>query len=138
MNIGKIAEMVGLPVKTVRYYDEINLFSPRERSASGYRQYSQSDLAKLILVRRARAFGFTIDEVRELLSLYTNPTRTSADVKRIALSRLKQLEEGLNELRLLRRELSHLVAACDGDGRPDCPILVGLSAVPAATQVSDS
>ena len=68
MNIGEVAKACGLPVKTVRYYDDIGLISPRQRSTGGYRQYDKTGLSKLIFVRRARAFGFSIEETRELLS----------------------------------------------------------------------
>lgn len=133
MKIGQAAKTAGLPVKTVRYYDEIGLVSPRERTPSGYRQYSESDLGRLVLVRRARNFGFTIGEARELLSLYADGGRSSFDVKKIALHRLKEIEHKLHELGGLRDELDRLVAACDGDDRPDCPILEGLSAAPLGT-----
>ena len=129
MKIGKVAETAGLPVKTVRYYDEIGLVSPDERTPNGYRRYARSDLAKLVLVRRARAFGFSIDQTRELLSLYEDKDRTSADVKRIAQKRLAQIRSRLRELKRLGTELDRLVVSCEGDHRPDCPILSGLSSV---------
>ncbi len=128
MNIGEAAKTSGLPVKTIRYYDEIGLVTPKVRSEGGYRQYTLTELSKLIFVRRTRAFGFTIDEARELLSLYEDKSRSSADVKRIASSRLDEITRRMTELNALRTELEHLVDACRGDDRPDCPILSGLSA----------
>lgn len=130
MKIGEVAKTAGLSVKTVRYYDEIGLVSPDERTANGYRRYARSDLAKLVLVRRARAFGFSIEQIRELLSLYEDQDRSAADVKRIAQKRLAQIRSRLRELKKLDTELDLLVAACEGDDRPDCPILSGLSGVP--------
>lgn len=127
MNIGDAAKATGLPVKTVRYYDDIGLISPSQRSRGGYRQYGTPELSKLVFARRARAFGFSIDETRELLSLYEDQDRSSADVKRIASARLDEINGRMIELEALRDELKHLVEACRGDERPDCPILTGLS-----------
>lgn len=123
MNIGAVASAAGLPVKTVRYYADIGLVTPSQRSSTGYRQYTEIELRKLIFVRRTRAFGFTIEETRELLSLYEDRNRSSADVKRIASRRLAEIEGKMRDLQALRDELAHLVTACRGDERPDCPIL---------------
>ena len=127
MNIGAAAKETGLPVKTIRYYADIGLVTPSGRTEAGYRQYTRSELNKLVFVRRARAFDFSIEETRELLSLYEDRNRSSADVKRIALGRLDDIEAKMNELRALRDELSHLVEACRGDDRPDCPIITGFA-----------
>lgn len=127
MNIGAAARASGLPVKTVRYYADIGLVAPSGRSESGYRQYTAAELNKLIFIRRARAFDFSIEESRELLSLYEDRNRSSADVKRIAQGRLKDIEAKMQELQALRDELSHLVQACRGDDRPDCPIISGFA-----------
>lgn len=127
MQIGEAAKAAGLPVKTVRYYADIGLIAPSERSESGYRQYSRSEIMKLIFARRARAFGFTIDQTRELLSLYQDDARSSSDVKAIASAHLAEIEEKMRDLEALRDELSHLVEACRGDHRPDCPIIAGLA-----------
>lgn len=127
MNIGAAAKASGLPVKTVRYYADIGLVIPEGRSESGYRQYTSPELNKLIFARRARAFGFSIEATRELLSLYEDRNRSSADVKRIAQGRLADIEAKMQELQALRDELSHLVSACRGDARPDCPIISGFA-----------
>lgn len=129
MNIGDAAKATGLPVKTVRYYDDIGLISPSQRSTGGYRQYEIPELSKLVFARRARAFGFSIDETRELLSLYEDQDRSSADVKRIAMVQLAEIKRRMAELEALRDELEYLVEACRGDERPDCPILTGLSKI---------
>lgn len=128
MQIGAAAKAAGLPVKTVRYYADIGLIRPEGRSPTGYRQYGPAEISKLIFARRARAFGFGIDEVRELLSLYEDRQRSSADVKLIATRRLEEIETRMGELQALHDELAHLVTACRGDGRPDCPILSGFAA----------
>ncbi len=127
LNIGDASKATGLPTKTVRYYAEIGLVVPSGRSESGYRLYGDAELSKLVFVRRARAFGFSVDACRELLSLYEDSNRSSANVKSIALQRLAEIEEKLADLQKLRDELSHLAEACRGDSRPDCPILDSFS-----------
>ena len=127
MNIGAAARQSGLPVKTVRYYADIGLVTPSGRSESGYRQYTRAELNKLVFARRARAFGFSIDETRELVSLYEDRNRSSANVKAIAQHRLEEIEAKMRELQALHDELSHLVQACHGDDRPDCPIISGFA-----------
>jgi MerR family copper efflux transcriptional regulator len=123
MTIGRAADVAGLPVKTVRYYADIGLIEPQGRSASGYRVYGGEEVARLAFVRRARAFGFSVEECRELLGLYDDRSRASADVKRIALDHLTQIDARLAELQRLRDELQRLANACAGDERADCPIL---------------
>lgn len=127
MNIGSAAKAARLPVKTVRYYADIGLVTPSDRSESGYRQYTRDELRKLVFARRARAFGFSIDETRELLDLYQDRNRSSADVKAIASAKLVQIEDKMAELQALHDELAHLVQACHGDDRPDCPIIAGFA-----------
>ena len=118
MNISAAAKTAGLPVKTVRYHADIGLVSAPERTDSGYRTYDDSAARKLMFVRRAREFGFLIDECCGLLSLHEDQNRSSADVKRIATKH--------RELQSLHDGLAHLVDTCKGDGRPDCPIINGL------------
>lgn len=126
MNISAASSVAGLPVKTVRYYADIGLVSASSRTASGYRIYDDGAVRKLVFIRRAREFGFSIDECRELLSLYEDQHRSSADVKRIASKRLGEIAKKQRELQSLHDELAHLVDACRGDDRPDCPIIDGL------------
>ncbi len=123
MNIGDASKAAGLSTRTVRYYADIGLVEPRSRTGSGYRTYDRAAVRKLAFVRRARSFGFSIDECRELLELYQDNDRNSADVKRIAQARLDEIEKKQRELRCLRDELAHLVKSCAGDNRPDCPII---------------
>lgn len=127
MRIGEAAKQVGLPVKTVRYYSDIGLVSPGSRTEARYRRYDDEAIEKLKFVKRARAFGFSIDECRDLLGLQADPNRSSADVRAIASDRLDEIKAKQRELELLYRELSTLVAACCGDDQPDCPIIDHLS-----------
>jgi MerR family copper efflux transcriptional regulator len=126
-SIGSAAKKTRLPTKTVRYYADIGLVVPESRSAKGYRMYDDRSLRRLVFVRHARAFGFSIETCRELLALYADKTRTSASVKAIALSHLAEIDEKLAELNTLRNELSHLAENCAGDNRADCPILSSLA-----------
>jgi Cu(I)-responsive transcriptional regulator len=123
VKIGEIAKKAEMPVKTVRYYDEIDLVKPNGRSEAGYRTYDDAALRQLVFIRRARAFDFSVNDCRELLGLYTDQARTSADVKVIAKKRLVEIEAKQAELQRLHDELAHLVGACRGDNRPDCPIM---------------
>lgn len=123
MNISKAARAADLPVKTVRYYADIGLVEAPARTEAGYRAYDEAAIRKLAFVRRARDFGFSIDECRELLGLYEDRDRSSAAVRAIASAHLVEIEEKQRQLAALRDELAHLVRACHGDDRPDCPIL---------------
>jgi MerR family transcriptional regulator, copper efflux regulator len=126
MNISEVGKLAGLPPKTIRFYEEIGLITPK-RMANGYRVFSPSDLHRLAFLRRARALGFGIEECRALLALYADPTRASAQVKDLARDHLARVDAQLRELTELRATLGALVASCAGDGRPDCPILADLA-----------
>lgn len=126
MNIGDVADLSGLPSKTIRYYEDIGLVHPL-RSANGYRSFRQSDVHKLAFLGRARALGFTIEDCRSLLKLYADTERASAEVKEIAEVHLERIDGKIAELTEMRATLSHLVKACAGDHRPDCPILADLA-----------
>ena len=123
MNISAASKAAGLPVKTVRYYADIGLVDAPSRSDAGYRTYDDVAVRKLVFVRRSRAFGFSIEGCRELLSLYQNQDRTSSEVKRIASKRLEEIEEKQRELQSLHDELAPLVKSCRGDNMPNCPII---------------
>jgi len=126
MNIGEAAKQSALPVKTVRYYDEIGLVHA-PRSASGYREYSTDELHRLRFVARARGLGFSLDDCRQLLSLYEDRSRASAKVKSIVREKLGEIDQKVAELQALRDTLSHLAENCRGDSRPECPILEDLA-----------
>lgn len=135
MNITRAAERSGLPVKTIRYYEEIGLVRP-ERAANGYRAFSAADVHRLTFLARARGLGFSIEECRALLALYDDRSRASADVKRIAREHLDAIEAKIADLRAMQATLADLVEACAGDDRPDCPILRGLAGGAAGVRAS--
>jgi Cu(I)-responsive transcriptional regulator len=126
MNIGEASRTSGLPAKTIRYYEEIGLIRS-SRQDNNYRDYSEADINGLRFLRRARALGFSIDECRQLLSLYGDKRRASADVRRLAETHIGDIDAKIAELKAMRRTLSNLVNACRGDRRPDCPILQDLA-----------
>lgn len=126
MNIGAVSSASGLPAKTIRYYEDIGLVRP-PRSDNGYRVYREQDLHKLRFLHRARSLGFTIDQCRQLLSLYEDESRASADVKALAQQHLKEVDAKIQELNAMKATLETLVRACRGDHRPDCPIIEDLA-----------
>lgn len=127
MNISQAASRAGLPVKTLRYYEEIDLIKPA-RMSNGYRDYSITDVHKLAFLGRARSLGFSVETCRSLLHLYNDKERASADVKQLATTHLDEINAKLVELTEMRDTLSELISACAGNERPDCPILANLSA----------
>lgn len=127
MNIGEASRQSGLPAKTIRYYEDTGLIAAPARAENGYRHYTETDVHKLRFVRHARGLGFSVDECSQLLSLYDDKDRQSADVKAIAQQHLTDIEEKIQELEKLRSTLHHLINHCHGDGRPDCPILEGIA-----------
>lgn len=126
MNIGEVADRSGLPPKTIRYYEDIGLVRPL-RHDNGYRAFRERDLHKLAFLGRARTLGFSIEDCRTLLDLYEDETRESAQVKAVAEEHLEAIDEKIRQLQSMRATLSHLVEACHGDHRPDCPILSDLA-----------
>ncbi len=137
MNISDAAEQSGLPAKTIRYYEEIGLVCPA-RASNGYRAYQESDIHKLKFLQRSRSLGFSVQDCRQLLSLYENRNRASADVKQLAQARLDDIDRKLGELNSLRDALAALIVACRGDARPDCPILNDLAADDAQIRDGES
>jgi len=127
MNIGQAAKASGLTAKMLRYYERIGLLAPAGRTDSGYRQYGAEDLRVLAFVRRSRELGFSLEEIRQLLSLWQDRQRASADVKALAKRHIAELDQKIAELTRLRSTLGELVSCCHGDASPDCPILDTLS-----------
>ena len=127
MNIGKAAKLSNLTIKAVRYYANIGLVKPQQNITTGYRDYTDDEVAKLKFIGKARKFDFSIDECRELLSLYEDQNRTSKEVKKITLEKISQIDSKLRDLNGLKKELSFLANNCQGDDRPNCPILEELS-----------
>ncbi|MEM1201034.1 MAG: Cu(I)-responsive transcriptional regulator [Pseudomonadota bacterium] len=122
MNIGAAAKASGLPAKTIRYYEDIGLITP-DRKANAYRDYSDDHVHKLRFIQRARSLGFSVEDCRQLLSLYEDTGRASSDVKLLAQEHLSEIERKITELTSMHDVLNHLVKACRGDNRPDCPII---------------
>ena len=127
MNIGEAAKKSGLTPKMIRYDESIELLRPAGRSASGYRHYNENDLHTLAFIRRSRDLGFSLDEVGKLLTLWQDRQRASADVKALAAQHVRELNRKIEELSTLRDTLQDLVEHCQGDHRPDCPILKDLA-----------
>lgn len=130
MNIGEAARQSGVSAKMIRYYESIGLIEAPQRTQAQYRVYAGDDLHTLRFIRRARHLGFSLDETRALLALWRDKSRASADVKRLAMDHVRDLEAKAAELQAMANTLRHLAETCQGDGRPDCPILSDLAAPP--------
>ena len=132
MNIGQAAARSGVPPKTIRYYEEIGLVAPAPRAGNGYRAYGETELHVLRFIQRARSLGFSVKECRQLLDLYRDPDRASAEVKALTGQRVREIDRKMAELASMRASLVALAESCHGDDRPECPILDDLAlGVPA-------
>ncbi len=127
MNIGTAARASGIPAKTIRYYEEIGLIQPAERSDGNYRVYGEHEVQTLRFIRRARSLGFSVDEVAELLDLWRDRSRSSRRVKALANRHLEDIDGKIAALKTMRDTLNELIERCHGDARPDCPILADLA-----------
>jgi Cu(I)-responsive transcriptional regulator len=123
VNIGQAAAASGVSAKMIRHYEEIGLVKAAGRSASNYRTFADTDVHVLRFVRHARALGFGIADIKELVGLWQDKRRPSAAVKRIAGKHLEELRHKIAELQAMVRTLGHLTRHCHGDHRPECPIL---------------
>ena len=132
MNIGEAARASGVSAKMIRYYESIGLIPSAGRTAAGYRVYGHEDVHALKFVSRARDLGFSVAEMGELLALWRDQSRASADVKAIALRHVAELEQKARALQAMSRTLRHLADNCHGDHRPHCPIIEDLAAPGAA------
>jgi MerR family transcriptional regulator, copper efflux regulator len=128
LNIGQAAARSGVSAKMVRHYESLGLLPTVHRTDAGYRQYGEKEVHTLRFIRRARALGFSMAEITELLKLWQNKRRASADVKRIALAHVADLERRIAEMEAMKQTLGHLAHCCQGNSRPDCPILEELAA----------
>ena len=126
-NIGQAASRSGVSAKMVRHYDSLGLLPAVHRTDAGYRQYGDRQIHTLRFIHRARALGFSMAEIAELLKLWQNKQRASADVKRIAQAHVADLERRIAEMQAMRQTLAELAHCCAGNDRPDCPILSGLA-----------
>jgi len=126
MHIGQAAEASGVSAKMIRYYESIGLIPETVRTEAGYRVYSDNDVNTLGFIRRARDLGFSVEQISELVTLWHDRDRASIDVKRIALEHVEILERKARELQEMAATLRHLAEHCQGDSRPECPIIEGL------------
>ena len=129
MNIGEASSASGVSAKMIRYYESIRLIKPAERNTAGYRRYCPADVQTLRFLKHARSLGFSIDQMRELLALWRDDRRASADVKRLALAHVAALEAKAREIAEISSALRHLADRCEGDHRPDCPIINELAEI---------
>jgi Cu(I)-responsive transcriptional regulator len=127
MNIGEASARSQISAKMIRYYESVGLLPPAARTAAGYRDYAQSDVETLRFVQRARTLGFSVKEIGDLLALWSDRSRASAEVKAIAARHIADIDHRLAELRSMRATLANLVSCCAGHERPDCPILDDLA-----------
>ena len=126
MNIGEAAKASGVTAKMIRHYESVGLLPEAARTESGYRQYAQNEVSTLRFIRHSRDLGFSIEQIRELLSLWQNRRRPSRQVRALAQAHLQELDEKLRELQAMKASLEHLVECCHGDDRPECPIIESL------------
>ncbi|MFQ5660889.1 MAG: MerR family transcriptional regulator [Gammaproteobacteria bacterium] len=130
LSIGQVAKQTGVSVETIRFYEHKGLIEEPRRKESGYRQYMEDDLKKFIFIQQAKTLGFSLNEIKELLSLRSDPKTTSREIKRIAELKLENIEEKLKMLRKMKRTLESLIEQCPGKGPlNDCPILEALDSV---------
>lgn len=128
MNIGDAAKASGVSTKMIRHYEAIQLIGNPARTAAGYRTYGDKDIHILRFIRSARSLGFALNQIRQLLSLWQDRARASADVKTLATHHLDELNQKINTLTAMRNLLLSLTDPCPGDERADCPILTGIAA----------
>jgi Cu(I)-responsive transcriptional regulator len=127
-NIGEAAKASGVTAKMVRHYESIGLLPPARRTEAGYRLYGDDDVRMLQFIHRGRALGFSLDQIADLLALWRDKHRASADVRRLALAHIEELDRKIAELEAMKRTLATLASSCHGDARSDCPILDDLAA----------
>lgn len=129
MNIGQAAKSSGVNAKLIRHYESINVIPKATRTEAGYRVYTEADVHILSFVKKARGLGFSMKEIKKLVSLWRNKSRASAEVKALALNHVKQLELKINELEEMANTLKHLAKNCKGNSRPECPIIDSLTSL---------
>jgi len=131
MTVGQAATRSGVSTRMVRHYESLGLLPQVQRSDSGYRQYTDTEVHTLRFIKRARDLGFSMAEIAELVSLWQNRRRASASVRRIARKHADDLAQRIAAMQAMQETLAHLIQGCQGDQRPDCPILDDLAGRPA-------
>jgi len=132
VNIGMASRMSGVTPKMIRHYETLGLLPAVGRTDSGYRQYSEADVHTLRFIKRSRELGFPMSDIAELVGLWRNRRRASGSVKRIAQKHSDELALRIESMQAMQRTLQHLIHCCQGDERPDCPILDDLAGLPDA------
>lgn len=127
MNIGEAARQSGVSAKMVRHYESLGLLPQVHRSDSGYRQYTEAEVHTLRFIKRARDLGFSMAEIAELVGLWQNRRRASQNVRRIAQKHADDLAQRIAAMQSMQQTLTHLVHCCQGNDRPECPILDDLA-----------
>ena len=127
VNIGEAARLSGVSAKMVRHYEGLGLLPRVARTDSGYRQYSEAEVHTLRFIKRARDLGFSMDEIGELVGLWQNRRRASANVRRVAQKHAEDLAQRIAAMQAMQKTLHHLIHCCHGDERPECPILEELA-----------
>lgn len=129
MSIGQVAKQAGLSVETIRFYERKELIEAPERKESGYRQFAESDIRRLLFIQQAKTLGFSLMEIKELLSIKEDPATGSREVKNLAQAKLNDIEEKIDMLQRMKLTLKTLVDRCPGEGsKRNCPILEALDA----------
>ncbi|MES2153145.1 MAG: Cu(I)-responsive transcriptional regulator [Pseudomonadota bacterium] len=128
LNIGQAAKVSGVSAKMIRHYEAIGLTGAVRRTSAGYRVYAEADVQVLQFIHRGRALGFSLDQIGELLALWRDKQRASADVRALAMVHIAELNRKIAEMEAMRRTLESLAKSCRGDCRSDCPILDDLAA----------
>lgn len=127
MNIGEAAEAAGVSAKMIRHYEQIGLVPAAARTDSGYRQYTERDVSVLRFIRQSRRLGFSIEQIADLLGLWSDSHRASRSVKAVAQQHVADLEQKMREIAEMKQALERLVASCHGDDQPHCAILAELA-----------
>lgn len=127
MNIGEAARTSGVNAKLIRHYESIGIIPKATRTEAGYRTYTEADVNILSFVKRSRTLGFSMKEIKKLVSLWRNKARASRDVKSMAIKHIDEMEQKILALEDMVKTLKHLARSCHGDNRPDCPILNDLA-----------
>lgn len=127
MRIQEASRQSGMPAKTIRFYEDIGLVQPAARAANGYRQFGEKDVRTLKFIQRARGLGFAVEDIQKLLSLWHDKRRKSAEVKKLALEHVADIEARIRQLEGMKYAIMDVASRCHGDNRPDCPILEELA-----------
>lgn len=126
-NIGEASQASGISAKMIRHYESIGLIPAASRTFAGYRLYGEADLHRLRFIKRSRSLGFSIKQIEALLALWNDQSRASAQVKKMALEHAHDLDQRISEMQAMKRTLESLARHCQGNDRPDCPILDDLA-----------